>query len=483
MSAADDRGQPPRPPDPVPPGPEPLPEGEEAPPPWVHGMAIVRWVLIGLMAGAAVGTWLHFFDALPHAAARVGALYHCPMHPAVVMDHPGECPICGMSLVAIETPRHAAASQPASGPAAVPIPGVAPVMLSAERVRLAGLRTAPVARERSGPGLRTVGFVVANEQGLARIHPRFSGWIEDLLVPQTGQRVERGQVLATIYSPELVAAQQDFLNVTRWLAAAGGAPATAAATARLVEDARRKLELLGVAREELDEVARTGRPLRALKVRATATGYVTQKAAVRGLYVQPATELFQVADLRTVWVTADVYEHELSRVRVGGAARLTVSAHPAETFSGRVQFIYPTLNAETRTLRVRLEFENPGLKLKPGYYGTVVLDLPAREGLAIPAEAVVDTGAAVYVYVARPDHTYEPRRVKLGARTDARVQVVAGLAAGDEVVTTGNFVLDAEARLRAAIEGSAPPAVGAAGGAADGGRLESIEGTAAGRRH
>ena len=463
---------------------EPLPEGEEAPPPLVHAMAIVRWTLIGLMAVAALGTWLHFFDVWPRASARVGTQYHCPMHPSVIMDHPGECPICGMDLVPIEKAhRAAAASQPASGPATARVPGVIPVMISAERIRLAGLQTATVVRERTSPELRTVGFVVPSETGLGRIHTRYAGWIEELFVTQTGQRVGRGQVLATVYSTDLLAAQQDFLNVLTWASVPGGGATSAGASSiepgtprgfpgppvmgpagrspsgshalRLVEDARRKLELLGVSREEIDEVARTGKPVRALKLRSTAAGYVTQKSAFRGLYVQPDTELFQIADLATVWVLADVYEYEIARVRVGQPARLTVTGSPGETFAGKVQFIYPTVSGESRTLRVRLELKNPGLKLKPGLYGTVVLDLPAGAGLAIPAQAVVETGEVTYVHVARGGGQFEPRRVRLGARAAGRVQILEGLAAGEQVVTTGNFVLDAEARLRAAIEGSA----------------------------
>ena len=466
---------------------EPLPEGEEKAPPWVHAMAIVRWTLIALVGLAAVGTWLHFFDVLPRAGARVGMRYHCPMHPAVIMDHRGECPICGMDLVPITTHNGGtAAGQPASGPAAARVPGVIPVMISAERIRLAGLQTAAVVRERTSPELRTVGFVEPSEKGLGRIHTRYAGWIEELFVTQTGQRVARGQVLATVYSTELLAAQQDFLNVLKWATVPGGGVSGAGASSaepgtprgfpgppamgpagrspsgshapRLVEDARRKLELLGVSREEIDEVARTGKPVRALKLRSTAAGYVTQKNAFRGLYVRPDTELFRIADLATVWVLADVYEYEIARVRVGQLARLTVPGFPAETFAGKVQLIYPAVSGDTRTLRVRLEFKNPGLKLKPGLYGTVVLDLPAGEGLAIPAEAVVETGEATYVYVATEGGQFEPRRVRLGARAEGRVQILAGLAAGEQVVTTGNFVLDAEARLRAAIERPAQPA-------------------------
>ncbi|MBI5481721.1 MAG: efflux RND transporter periplasmic adaptor subunit [Deltaproteobacteria bacterium] len=457
---------------------EPLPEGDEEPPPLVHAMAIVRWVLIGLMAAAAVGTWIYWLRPVAAASGQ----YHCPMHPSVIRDRPGDCPICGMDLVRIEEADGGAERQPA----AARVPDVIPVMISAERVRLAGLQTARVVRERTAPELRTVGFVVPSEKGLGRIHTRYAGWIEELFVTQTGQRVARGQVLATVYSTELYAAQQDFLNVLNWASVPGGGVGGAGGSStepgtqrgfpgppamgpagrspsgshalRLVEDARRKLELLGVSREEIDEVARSGKPVRALKLRSTAGGYVTQKSAFRGLYVQPDTELFQIADLSTVWVLADVYEYEIARVRVGQVARLTVTGYPGETFTGKVQFISPTVSGESRTLRVRLEFKNPGLKLKPGLYGTVVLDLPAGEGLAIPAEAVVDTGEVTYVHVAKAGGQFEPRRVKLGARAENRVQVLEGLAAGEQVVTTGNFVLDAEARLRAAIEGSAKTA-------------------------
>jgi Cu(I)/Ag(I) efflux system membrane fusion protein len=436
---------------------EPLPEGAEEAPPWVATMALVRWCLIALMAVAAVGTWAHFLNVFPRAGASAAQQYHCPMHPSIIMDHPGECPICGMDLVPIVKGGHdhAAASQPVAT-AATP-KGLVPVMLSAERLGLIGMQTARVTRAKGAPGLRTVGFVTANERGLARIQTRFAGWIEDLAVSQTGQRVGRGQVLATIYSPDLLTAQQDFLSALDWSRSQTGAGTAAVAsprsTAQLVEEARRKLELLGISREEIDEIQRSGTPMHALKIRATAGGYVTQKVALRGLYVQPGTQLFEVADLSTVWVLADLYEYEVARVKVGQAARLTVAAYPGQVFDGRVQFIYPALATDSRTLRVRLELKNPGLKLRPGMYGNVQLDLGATDGLAIPREAVVDTGDETYVFVARAGGNFEPRRVRLGAPLDDKV-VVGGVREGEAVVTTGNFAIDAESRLRAAMEGA-----------------------------
>ncbi|HEY3359309.1 MAG TPA: efflux RND transporter periplasmic adaptor subunit [Polyangia bacterium] len=459
------------------PGPdhEPLPEGEEAAPPWVHAMALVRWTLIALMAVAAVGTWAHFFNIFPRAGANVAQQYHCPMHPSVIMDHPGECPICGMDLVPITRGSHeqGAASQPASAPA-VP-KGLVPVMLSAERIGLIGMQTAKVGRAQGAPGLRTVGFVAPNEKGLAQIQTRFAGWIETLAVAQTGQRVSRGQVLATVYSPDLLNAQQDFLNIINWATAqattgtAASPRSTAQLAPQLVADARRKLELLGISREEIDEVQRTGKPIHALKIRATAGGYVTQKNALRGLYVQPGTQLFEVADLATVWVIADLYEYEVTRVTIGQPARFALAAYPGQVFEGRVQFIYPTLSEGSRTLRVRVELKNPGLKLRPGMYGNVQLDLGATNALVVPREAVVDTGEATYVFVLHQGGNFEPRLIRVGAPLESKVQVVSGLADGETVVTTGNFAIDAESRLRAAIQGASGTGTAKDGAAPAGG--------------
>ncbi|GEJ56245.1 hypothetical protein AMYX_09860 [Anaeromyxobacter diazotrophicus] len=335
------------------------------------------------------------------------------------------------------------------------VAGLVPVELDAARTQLIGMRTGPVLRERLAPQLRTVGFVAADEQRLALVTTRFSGWIEKLLVAQSGARVEKGQILATAYSQELVTAQQVYLNSVKWADKQG--LATAGGAAGGVEyDARRRLELLGVAPQDVAEIARTGQPLATVPVRSPVAGYVARKAALPGLYVQPGTELFQIVDLSTVWVVADVYERDVDRVRVGQRARFTVAARQGETFGGRVQFVYPAVNPESRTVQARIELKNPGLRLKPGMYGDVLLDLPAGDALTVPGEAVVDTGDQQYVFVARPAGRFEPRRVRLGAGGDGRVQVLEGLAEGEMVVTTANFLVDSESRLRAAVEGFRP---------------------------
>jgi Cu(I)/Ag(I) efflux system membrane fusion protein len=473
-------------------------------------MAVVRWLLVAVMAVVAAASLLHHAGSSRSAGGgKAGAaLYYCPMHPQIVQDHPGECPICNMTLV----PRPAGPVKPSStmqpatasdagasgryycpmhpwitsddpnakcdlcgGMKLVPrptdasapaLPGLVPVDIPLDRVQKIGVRTARVSRQAVASELRTIGAVEASERGLAQISPRFSGWIEELLVPETGQRVKRGQVLATIYSPELLQAQQELLTAIGWSGGRGhgggaGAPhGQLGAPEGLVADARQRLELLGVSPQEIDAIARSGKPRRALPLRSPVDGHVIEKRALPGMSVTAGTPLFQIADLSTVWVMADVYESDLRRVRVGQPARFEVNAYPGERFAGKVQFVYPTLDPGSRTLRVRLEFRNRrgpgGLQLRPGMYGNVTFDLPGTTALLVPAEAVVDTGDVQYVFVAREGGRFEPRRVKLGARGDHGFEVTEGLTEGEVVVTTANFLIDSESRLRAAIEGPRP---------------------------
>jgi len=478
-----------------------LPQGAEAPPQGVRTMAIVRWALVGLVAVAAVGSWVHY--GAGSRAVRSATPYHCPMHPSVVQDRMGACPICGMDLVLVAAgtrapaPPSQAGGTAAGAPAAqgrfwcpmhpevgsddpearcekcggmklVPRPdgsagprpgtsqgesppGLVPIDVSAERTQLMGMRTAQVKRERAAGRLRAAGVVSASEGRVTVVTSRFTGWIEELKVAQNGQRVTKGQVLATAYGPELVTAQQVFLNAARWNAGAAASPGAPGP----ITDARRRLELLGIDPRDIDDLAARGQPASSLPIRSPASGYVAKRSALPGLYVQTGTELFQIADLSTVWVIADLHEHEMGRVQVGQRARLELSAHPGEAFAGRVEFVYPALNPDTRTLQARLEFRNPGLRLRPGMYGEVSIEIPATEGLYVPADAVVDTGDHQYVFLSRPGGRFEPRIVKLGARDEGRVQILAGVSEGDLVVTTANFLVDSESRLRAAIEGFA----------------------------
>jgi len=475
-----------------------LPEGDEPPPPGTRAAGIVRWALVGLMALAAASAWIQHAT---HAETGAGALYHCPMHPTVVMEQRGECPICGMDLVegrssasttAAEAghatsahgeftcPMHPAfvtedprvrcpecgmklvprmADVAAGGTMAPGVAGLAPVELSAERIQLIGMKTAVAAREPLGATLRTVGFVTASEKGLASVNLRLTGWIESLRVADVGQFVKKGEVLATVYSPDALIAQQQFLSTARWSAPqAAGAPPAQLTTAQsdVERDARQRLELLGFAQEDIDALAASGNPTNTVNIRAPMRGHVAKRAAVRGAYVQPGTEIFQIADLSTVWVIADVQETEIQRVKVGQRAVLELTAHPGQRFTGRITFVYPALAPGSRTLQARIELRNPGLRLRPGMFCDVTLDLGAADAVVVPVEALVDTGEAQYVFVSGGRGRFEPRRVRAGPSGGGKVAVLEGLAAGERVVTTANFLLDSESRLRAALDGAEP---------------------------
>ena len=447
------------------------PATPQGPPRGVGTMSIVRWVLVALTAVLAVGSIASYAGTHTGRASSVpsGQLYHCPMHPAIVQDHPGECPICGMTLVPKPEGKKPEPGLTTSSPDAKPatameapagVPGLTAVDLTPERIQLIGMRTATVKREALGGELRTIGVITANERGLAQINTRFAGWIQKLLVSETGIRVRRGQVLATIYSPDILRAQQELLLARGWNAGNGDTRPGQGAdsfTAGLDTNARRRLELLGISAQEIDDVLRTGKLVDAIAIRSPVDGYVIAKNAVAGVAVQPGMVLFEVADLSSVWVTAEIYEQDLSRIHAGQKARLELASFPGDKHLGKVQFINPVLDAASRTLRVRLEFKNrtdrDGPRLRPGMYGTVYLDLPSTTGLLVPAEALVDTGQAQYLFVATAGGHFEPRVVKTGGRLKDRVEILSGVKEGETVVTTGNFLIDSESRLRAAIEG------------------------------
>ena len=471
------------------------PDSEDRVPAGLGAMSVVRWGLVFAMGLVAVLSIAYGTGALGKLSsggvhAKNPTLYYCPMHPSIVQDHPGECPICNMTLVPKPDGESSKTSKPAMTTTPVPVgttkpvPGLADIDLPPERIQLIGMRTAKVERAALGDALRTVGVIAANERGLAQISVRFSGWVQQLLVSETGRRVRRGEVLANVYSPEVLRAEQEYLTARGWDAKADPATAThhvepnlgAGLQGGLAADARRRLELLGIGAQEIDAMAARGKAADSVPIRSPVDGYVTARNVVPGAAIAPGAPLFEVADLSKVWLLADVFEQDAARLRIGQKASLELASYPGERFAGRVQFIYPTLNASTRTLRVRIEFANKtgpgGVKLRPGMYGNVALELPSAFGLVIPVEALVDTGQHQYVFVAKPGGHFQPRLVRAGARAGDKVQIAEGLAEGETVVTTGNFLLDSESRLRAVIEGQAdvPAAAPGAGEGPDCGR-------------
>lgn len=381
--------------------------------------------------------------------------YTCPMHPNVVQDGPGTCPICKMDLVPAETGK----AEPAAA-------GHSVVVLDAARRQLIGLATAPAIRGAIGGEVRATGRVTADETRIHHVHTKYEAWVEELFADFTGKWVRAGEPLARIYSPELLAAQEEFLLALRAqerLAGKESGPTEGSASA-LVESARRRLILLDVTSAEIDAIARRGTTQRTVTLHSPFSGYVIAKVALHGMKATPMDSLFDIADLSTVWVIADVYESELARVSIGQRARMSLAYRPGREWHGRVTWIEPIVDPATRTVKVRLEFANPKGELKPEMFASVVLSAPEREALTIPEDAVVDGGLTRVVFVDKGDGRIEPREVTIGQRGNGRAEVLSGLAEGEQVATRANFLLDSESRLKAALEAIAAPAAGHDGG-------------------
>jgi RND family efflux transporter MFP subunit len=287
---------------------------------------------------------------------------------------------------------------------------------------------------------------------LASINTKFNGWVEKLNVNATGQAVKKGEPLLDIYSPELVAVQEEYLIAFR--ARQAGTPGSEA----LLESARRRMQFMDVTAEQIALLEKEGTARRTLTIASPFDGIAVEKSAVEGKAITAGENLFRVADLSTVWILADVYESELSSVKAGLEATATFTALPGEKFSARVGYVYPYLDERTRTAKARLEAPNPGGKLKPDMWGNVEIVTDAREALSVPASAVIQTGERSVAFVDKGNGHLEPRELKLGLKTDEYIEVLEGLSEGEKVVTRALFLVDSESQLRAAISG-----MGAAG--------------------
>lgn len=325
-----------------------------------------------------------------------------------------------------------------------------PVQLTAAQARAIGVTFAAVERGPLARTVRTVGQVVPAEPGLAEITARIDGFVEELFVDATGVTVRRGQPLLTLYSPMLVAAQEELLAARGLLAGADSADRSTWGNAQaLVQAARRRLAYWDISAEQIERLERTGEVTKTLMLHAPFGGVVLDKMVVAGQAVMAGMKLYRLADLSTVWIEGAVFEQDVAVVRRGAAVRAEVAAYPGRSFVGRVDFVWPTLDAESRTTRVRVAFANRDGVLKPGMYATLLLDaLVDSAALHVPADAVVMTGERNLAFVVGPDGALQPRTIVLGARSGSRVQVLRGLEAGERIVASANFLVDAESRLQ-----------------------------------
>jgi RND family efflux transporter MFP subunit len=351
------------------------------------------------------------------------------------------------------------------GGADVDLPeGYATVQVGMERVRMAGIQSAPAVREAISHPVRAVGIVVPDERRVRRIQSKVEGWVEKLHTNFVGQMVTKGQPLLEIYSPDLVATQREYLLARAGVDRMKESPYEDARemSSGLAQAARTRLELFDVPESSIAELERTGKVRRTVTLNAPVSGYVTGKDVFEGTRVMPGMDLLVVTDLSRVWIEADLYEYEAQAVRVGQTATLETVADPGAKLKGRVAFIYPTFSPETRTLKVRFDFPNPGLRLKPQMYANVALDLHSVTGVVVPDSALIETGVRVIAFVDSGTGSFEPREVKVGVRGSGKAQILSGVKAGEKVAVGANFLLDSESKLRAALTKmtggpSAPP--------------------------
>jgi membrane fusion protein, copper/silver efflux system len=335
------------------------------------------------------------------------------------------------------------------------------IEISPEKQQLIGVKIATASVQPLKKIIRTVGMIEYDQQKLYSVNTKIEGWIEKLFVNYTGMYVKKGEPLAEIYSPELWATQQEFINVVRWAKRSQEGSAATSSTGNpsfssmitkdadnLVEAARQRLKLWDINDAQIKKIEESEKPVRTLILYSPVSGYVLQKTAVQGMKIMPGEKLFDVADLSTIWITADIYEYELPLLKTGDTATIQLSYFPGRQFSSKIDYIYPTLSGETRTAKARFSIPNPGMQLKPQMFTNVEVQVNLGKKLAVPEDAVIDTGLRQVAYVDKGNGYFEPREVRIGVRADKMVEVTAGLKAGDKVASAANFLVDSEAKLK-----------------------------------
>jgi RND family efflux transporter MFP subunit len=412
-----------------------------------------------------------------------------PMHPAYKSDKPGIAPDCGMKLEPVYEDRDSPAldfppserkalyyrdpkdlnyrSQqpglnPETGDELEPVYGddisampAGTVQITPQKQQLIGVKYGDVQRSGGSRTIRAAGKVAFDETRVQHIHTKVEGWIDQVFVDYTGQLVSKGQPLMTVYSPDMLASQRELLLATKARDTMKNNPLPVAfdQSESLLEAARRRLELWDLSSTQIDQVLKTGQPIKNITLYSPIAGYVTDRKAFPQLKVMPETDLYTIVDLSRVWIMADLFESESPNIRVGHIARISLQAVPGRVFTARVNYIQPQIDPVTRTLKVRLDMDNPGLVLKPDMYADVEFRMNLTEQLTVPAEAVLDAGEHKTVFVDRGNGFFEPRPVTTGDRTGDRIQVLSGLSVGERVVTSGNFLIDSESQMKTAAAG------------------------------
>ncbi len=370
--------------------------------------------------------------------------WYDPMNPGMRSDKPGKAPD-GMDLVPMYAETGEAMEKMPPGT----------VMISPTKQQLIGVRTDVVKQELLSRMIRTVAQVQIDETKIARIHVKIAGWVEKVHVDFIGKLVRKDQPLFDLYSPDLVATQQEYLIARRAEKDLASAPfqEVSRGSETLFRAARQRLRLWDMSDEQIRRLDETGEVSRTTTMYSPIDGFVLKREVFERTYITPETELYEIADFSTVWVNAEIYEYEVPYVKVGQTTTMALSYYPGKTYTGKVVYIYPTVDPTTRTVKVRLEFPNPDFDLKPDMFAEAQLNISYGTRVFVPQEAVLDSGTEQVVFVALGDGYFEPRKVQLGPRLGDRIVVLSGLKPGEKIVTSGNFLIDSESRLKSAMGG------------------------------
>ncbi len=421
------------------------------------------YVLVGaaVLVAAGFGGGFAYRQWLAEQAKERGAkkpsrhvLYYVdPMHPGYKSDKPGIAPDCGMKLEAVYE------GDPMADPTKAGL-----LNISTEKQQLIGVEYGQAELTSVASSFRAVGKVAQDETRIVRVHSKIAGWIEQVQADFMGARVEKGQPLLTIYSPEMLAAEQEYLLAIEARNVLKTSPLKEAAenSDSLIRASRMRLELWDLGQAQREQIEKTGKPVRAVTLIAPASGYVIARNAFPGQKVTPDTELYEIIDLSRVWIMADVYESDAPNVRVGQSAVVSPSYENGRRFGARVSYVQPQVDPATRTLKVRLEAANPGMQLKPDMFVDVEFQVASQRKLTVPSEAVLDAGTRKTVFIDHGNGYLESRQVETGERMDGRIEILRGLKAGERIVTSGNFLIDSESQLKqpaaAPASPSTPPA-------------------------
>lgn len=384
--------------------------------------------------------------------ANTKTLYRCPMHTHVISDKPGNCPICGMTLEKIENEDGDDNENQSN------VNGRSTIKLSSRKQQLIGVKTGLIKKRPLKNIIRTVGKVEYNEQSVSHVHTKYTGWLEDVFVDYTGKFVQKGQALFSVYSPELVAAQKEYLIALKTQRQFLGSEleSTAEMSQSLVQAAHQKLRLWDLIPTQINHLSATGQIKKQVTVYSPVSGYVTETKALKGMRITAGTPLYTIANLSTVWVNAQIYEYEIPQVKVGQYATITLPYLPGESFTGRISYIYPYLNPKSRTAKVRMVLNNAKGRLKPDMFTDVEIEVGSKkEQLTIPVSAVMDSGKRKIIYLAKEDGYFEPQEVTVGIRSGDFYQLITGPLENTKVVVEANFLIDSESQLKAAVSGMA----------------------------